>query len=250
MDAIEYIKLCLDTLEKTEDKVQRSLIVVSILQHASWTPKFRKDNKFQETVRAKIIELSPKLIQFLGSSDYKNLAPLTLAKKFGHDDIVHVLKEAPIYQKLTAKKYIELCLDQLGSYSQGSEETVLLSISILQQGNTIDNNALGREIAKKAEEFKMTYKKFYGIQDFRLIDSLRIARQKGFSKLAELMQRAPIIFNDCISCPETCSICLDDRIYTNSFLTCGHYFHRHCIDSWLRKHRSCPICMGDVDHNN
>lgn len=40
--------------------------------------------------------------------------------------------------------------------------------------------------------------------------------------------------------PETCSICLEQAAL---FLTpCGHYFHQHCITSWLGKRPACPNC--------
>ncbi len=43
---------------------------------------------------------------------------------------------------------------------------------------------------------------------------------------------------------EICSICLDLNPY---FMTeCGHYFHEHCIDQWLRKKNSCPNCNSTI----
>lgn len=42
-----------------------------------------------------------------------------------------------------------------------------------------------------------------------------------------------------------CSICLSD--YTESEVVrvmpdCGHMFHAVCIDQWLRRHATCPLC--------
>ncbi len=49
---------------------------------------------------------------------------------------------------------------------------------------------------------------------------------------------------------EECSICLDNDEYTyKSWVKlnhCSHQYHRHCIDLWLEKHRTCPLCMRDV----
>lgn len=40
-----------------------------------------------------------------------------------------------------------------------------------------------------------------------------------------------------------CSICLDDMFQTQVVaLPCGHVYHQTCIDMWLLKCRSCPIC--------
>ncbi|CAN0601754.1 unnamed protein product, partial [Ectocarpus sp. 12 AP-2014] len=42
----------------------------------------------------------------------------------------------------------------------------------------------------------------------------------------------------------TCSVCLDDYEEGDELLqvTCGHVFHRACIDHWLKAHRVCPCC--------
>lgn len=53
--------------------------------------------------------------------------------------------------------------------------------------------------------------------------------------------------NVSIDIEETCPICLDDT-YTNwvSLKVCGHNFHQECIDLWLEKHTTCPICVREV----
>ena len=37
---------------------------------------------------------------------------------------------------------------------------------------------------------------------------------------------------------EECAVCLEDWLYDCEVrqLTCGHHFHKLCIDSWLLKH--------------
>jgi len=49
--------------------------------------------------------------------------------------------------------------------------------------------------------------------------------------------------------PEPCSICLSgfcDGVLLRR-LPCGHHFHRHCIDKWLRRNKRCPLCMHSID---
>ncbi len=43
----------------------------------------------------------------------------------------------------------------------------------------------------------------------------------------------------------TCSICLEDfgkgqRV--RELPKCGHVYHAHCVDRWLRMHNACPLC--------
>ncbi|KAA8523678.1 hypothetical protein F0562_010101 [Nyssa sinensis] len=47
----------------------------------------------------------------------------------------------------------------------------------------------------------------------------------------------------------SCTICLEDfknGDFTRILPSCRHSFHLHCIDEWLIRHGSCPICREDV----
>ena len=47
---------------------------------------------------------------------------------------------------------------------------------------------------------------------------------------------------------DQCLICLgwlEDKEEIRN-LKCKHLFHRHCIDNWLSKNKTCPICKGNV----
>ncbi|XP_010065002.2 E3 ubiquitin-protein ligase RNF6-like [Eucalyptus grandis] len=43
---------------------------------------------------------------------------------------------------------------------------------------------------------------------------------------------------------ESCCICLDDYIVEDKLgqLDCGHRFHYGCIEKWLMRRNSCPLC--------
>ncbi|KAH7031799.1 hypothetical protein BKA57DRAFT_443487 [Linnemannia elongata] len=46
-----------------------------------------------------------------------------------------------------------------------------------------------------------------------------------------------------------CAICLceyeDDEELRK--MRCTHYFHKECVDEWLRLHRNCPLCKRDIE---
>uniref|UniRef100_A0A7C9A5J2 RING-type domain-containing protein n=1 Tax=Opuntia streptacantha TaxID=393608 RepID=A0A7C9A5J2_OPUST len=47
---------------------------------------------------------------------------------------------------------------------------------------------------------------------------------------------------------EACSICLETPFVGDTIrhLPCLHKFHKGCIDPWLSRKRSCPICKSDI----
>ncbi|GBM91820.1 hypothetical protein AVEN_15699-1 [Araneus ventricosus] len=49
---------------------------------------------------------------------------------------------------------------------------------------------------------------------------------------------------------ENCFICLEDYDKKSaSFLPCSHSFHPQCIEGWLGKKNSCPVCRTKVNNN-
>lgn len=46
---------------------------------------------------------------------------------------------------------------------------------------------------------------------------------------------------------DLCAICLSEYQPKETLRTipeCAHYFHAHCIDQWLKKNASCPLCRN------
>ena len=43
-----------------------------------------------------------------------------------------------------------------------------------------------------------------------------------------------------------CSICYDEKEHVYRELCCRHSFHINCIDQWLSKNHTCPICRYDL----
>ncbi|CAL4982463.1 unnamed protein product [Urochloa decumbens] len=53
---------------------------------------------------------------------------------------------------------------------------------------------------------------------------------------------------DCTWKDGTCSVCLgdlvDDGEALKMLMPCKHCFHTACVDQWLRKNATCPICRA------
>lgn len=48
----------------------------------------------------------------------------------------------------------------------------------------------------------------------------------------------------------TCAVCLDD-VPAGELLTslpCAHAFHTRCIETWMRKSVTCPVCRGGAEY--
>ena len=52
---------------------------------------------------------------------------------------------------------------------------------------------------------------------------------------------------------ECCTICLEDFTVGDHLrkMNCDHIFHKDCIDDWLIRNNSCPICREKaIDDKN
>lgn len=52
---------------------------------------------------------------------------------------------------------------------------------------------------------------------------------------------------------ESCLICYDKYEtgeYKRILPKCNHYFHKKCVDKWLKKNSTCPICRDELLTNN
>jgi hypothetical protein len=46
----------------------------------------------------------------------------------------------------------------------------------------------------------------------------------------------------------TCPVCLVDYEIGDKakFVPCGHIFHPECLDPWLKKNNTCPVCRHEL----
>ncbi|KAK7278585.1 hypothetical protein RJT34_23617 [Clitoria ternatea] len=84
-------------------------------------------------------------------------------------------------------------------------------------------------------------------------DHTAITIQVGEEELASIINTYPMLLysqaklhkNDSTS--RSCSICLadyKDSEWLRLLPDCGHFFHKECIDMWLRLNLSCPMCRN------
>tara|TARA_B100001094_G_scaffold315390_1_gene355335 strand:+ start:1406 stop:1822 length:417 start_codon:yes stop_codon:yes gene_type:complete len=59
-----------------------------------------------------------------------------------------------------------------------------------------------------------------------------------------IIEKKEIKYNHELHHDKECTICLEeyqenDELYQ---LQCDHYYHKECINDWLLKHQTCPLC--------
>ena len=47
-----------------------------------------------------------------------------------------------------------------------------------------------------------------------------------------------------------CSICYDLKTDDIAVVRCSHSFHITCLETWLEKRNSCPLCKTEVAQEN
>ena len=47
----------------------------------------------------------------------------------------------------------------------------------------------------------------------------------------------------------TCSICLSDIFENKIILICDHEFHFNCLNEWINRNNSCPLCRKTTVNN-
>ncbi|KAG9442873.1 hypothetical protein H6P81_018727 [Aristolochia fimbriata] len=86
-----------------------------------------------------------------------------------------------------------------------------------------------------------------------IVDIFSTGGTKGLS--ADSLEKLPKITITKTNCLDatgekmTCSVCLQDFQLGESVRClplCQHIFHLSCIDSWLTRHGSCPLCRRDL----
>jgi len=74
---------------------------------------------------------------------------------------------------------------------------------------------------------------------------------KNCKTINEIIGKSHKIKKDDSITEENCFICMEKyniNEYKRILPLCKHYFHKKCIDKWLKKNASCPICRDKILH--
>jgi len=76
---------------------------------------------------------------------------------------------------------------------------------------------------------------------------------KSCNHINDVLGKATIIKNTDAILDDYCMICMDKykaREYKRIIPKCNHFFHKKCIDKWLKKKATCPVCRCDLLETN
>ena len=68
---------------------------------------------------------------------------------------------------------------------------------------------------------------------------------KNCKEINEKVSKAIKIKSDDILLKTSCLICMEDykeNEYKRILPKCNHIYHKKCIDKWLKKNATCPVC--------
>ncbi|GAB5372491.1 hypothetical protein AAMO2058_001670300 [Amorphochlora amoebiformis] len=74
----------------------------------------------------------------------------------------------------------------------------------------------------------------------------RVATFKNYrSAMLEIQRSFPIATDLELKSNSKCAICLDNMAVAKK-LPCGHLFHKHCLEQWIKFKRICPCCRASI----
>jgi hypothetical protein len=85
-------------------------------------------------------------------------------------------------------------------------------------------------------------------------EMLRLLAQRAADTQGTLIEALPVseVPAGSTLLKEECQVCFDSFEVGVSFKTlpCLHKYHVHCIDTWLVKKPTCPVCLNPVSSAN
>lgn len=69
---------------------------------------------------------------------------------------------------------------------------------------------------------------------------------------AQITTATEVFTNETLNPDTCCTICQDDLpvgCQVRKIRSCGHQFHKNCIDQWFERNVRCPVCRHDIRDN-
>ena len=107
-----------------------------------------------------------------------------------------------------------------------NENNIYFEIEIIQDGNGIDSANIDN-----------TEQKDYFLNRTEINEKL--------GKSIKIKKNDSIIDENCLICMEV----FKERELKRILPKCKHCYHKKCIDKWLIKNSSCPVCRDNLIHN-
>ena len=74
-----------------------------------------------------------------------------------------------------------------------------------------------------------------------------IGNFKTANYLQSLKEPPKLADRPLIAMTEQCAICLaDDNLLEGIMTSCNHQFHAECLQQWIARHNSCPMCRSSI----
>ena len=164
-----------------------------------------------------------------------------LASERNHVDIVKLFindgrANPTIFQIYTLKKAAQVGNVDLVQFLLGYPFFNKLAHLVITEGDLTSIQTLveaGYKIDEEILDRSIQYARARGDDDIiKYLESL---------KTPKLPIRPSILMND------QCAICLADKNLLEGYMTtCHHQFHAVCLQKWISKHNSCPICRTSI----
>jgi len=114
----------------------------------------------------------------------------------------------------------------------------------------LSNNAIVAAVQEESRGIPPNYLDNFPIYAF---EEQKVPREeikeftRGNSSESLLTEKAPLMLDN-MDDQKMCIICFDPYMHQERIrlLPCMHRFHVNCIDQWLKKHTTCPLCKLDL----
>jgi ankyrin repeat protein len=198
---------------------------------------------------------------------------LISAAKFGHTEVVRLLLAHPKV-KSSARNYLAVFMASELNHADIVKLLVLdgrfipasISFIILERAAHFENVDLVRFlmgypsfsdnivlllIGDDLLAIKTLVEAGYSLNEDTLNRALRYARMNGNEEIAKyfkyLKDKPKLPAQPLVAMTEQCAICLSDENLFKGYMTsCNHQFHAECLQQWIAKHNTCPMCRSSI----